>query len=191
MVELENEQAERLVPRFHLEHAYQPHPGGLALGYPPQIFRDVQNLWVEVHNDGPDGRFSAQIRNVVGTDNPSYQVDEVAWENTIDRFYEIPGGNRARLRVGSVSHDPVAFWMWIAQSATWASGAQGAGTRTSHFDQIIDFDLIVTNSTAAKSVTKRMRVTFDDERRVNGFGFAEEPTQPIPDTQEPQTGKDE
>jgi len=157
-------------PAFSLRPAIEPNRREI-FRFDGHNFTPNTYLWVEVTNAGPTASFSARVRKAIGTGKDEYDVDEVAWEHTEERHYEIPRDHRARLRLANMCTKPGQrrLWFWTARSATWSPGGHAAGHRMADFGPVIEFDLTVTNSTFDTAMTRRLRIETEADGNVSSF----------------------
>jgi hypothetical protein len=134
-------------------------------------YGDVTVFWVRVTNDGPSGTFTARLSEISGKPVPEHHsdIENVAWESTIEAVRDIARGGSARLILGTYARRPdtrvgayaPCFWFWMARSAIWAPNAHGYDWRLRELPgETIDFNLEIVNITFDKSDRWQGRITF-------------------------------
>lgn len=169
---------QRTLDLLNLEHftttpMIDPTTSEFQLPNDPRIWTTRAVLMLEVRNEGPSARFAASIDAIdevereLGGLVPDYRVDEVAWENSLERVNEIPSGASARLKIATagrwmVGRDQGDSWFfWTARSASYAPNSHGVGWRLRAPDHgIVSLRITVVNVDANQRNTEEYAVEF-------------------------------
>jgi hypothetical protein len=156
-------------------------------------YRKVSMLWIDVHNDGQLGVFSADLANVRpvkeidGKPIPpdGYTNNEVAWEPVADRTCSIGPGKTARIMFAANACNPdtgeCVIWFWTAYSPIWGKNLgtprQLKGWRLYPQDRTVEFDLtVVDEQHPNRKITRHGRIVFSKNGRVKKMLLTQTPS---------------